>query len=141
MLDLIVGRFCYAPRVRFSDGRLVRLQLVDQCEDEELMDIVLPRLTKVLSVWELLLAKVSTQTPHSRLACAQVGSPESSRRLRLFQVERSGPARTHFPDVYREFESLQAQVRQAAQDYIVAPQGGAAPLEIRNIEVRASRRS
>lgn len=37
---------------------MCRLQLVEQCEDEELMDIVLPRLTKILSVWELLLAKV-----------------------------------------------------------------------------------
>jgi len=36
-------------------------QLVEQCEDEELMDIVLPRLTKVLSLWEFLLAKVQTQ--------------------------------------------------------------------------------
>lgn len=53
----------------------------------------------------------------------------------LFQVERGGPARTHFPDIYREFESLQAQVRQAAQDYISSPQGGATPLEVRNIEV------
>lgn len=35
-------------------------QLVEQCEDEELMDIVLPRLTKMLSLWELLLAKVET---------------------------------------------------------------------------------
>lgn len=33
-------------------------QLVEQCEDEELMDVVLPRLTKILSAWELLLAKV-----------------------------------------------------------------------------------
>lgn len=54
----------------------------------------------------------------------------------LFQVERGGPGRTHFPDIYREFESLQAQVRQAAQDYIGSPQAGATPLEIRNIEVR-----
>ncbi len=38
------------------------LQLVEQCEDEELMDIVLPRLTKVLSLWELLLAKVYAHT-------------------------------------------------------------------------------
>ncbi|XP_054653689.1 uncharacterized protein znf839 isoform X2 [Dunckerocampus dactyliophorus] len=90
------------------ERRRERLQeLVNQCEDEELMDIVLPRLTKVLSVWEMLLAK----------------------------VERAGPARSHFPDIYREFESLQAHVRQAAQDYIMAPLGGASPLEIRNIEV------
>lgn len=38
------------------------LQLVEQCEDEELMDIVLPRLTKVMSLWELLLAKVHHHT-------------------------------------------------------------------------------
>ena len=55
----------------------------------------------------------------------------------LLQVERGGPARTRFPDIYREFESLQSQVRQAAQDYIISPQGGAMPLEVRNIEVRA----
>lgn len=54
------------------------------------------------------------------------------------QVERGGPAQTRFPDIYREFESLQAQVRQAAQDYISSPQGGATPLEVRNIEVRRS---
>nr|XP_057946577.1 uncharacterized protein LOC131140313 isoform X1 [Doryrhamphus excisus] len=90
------------------ERRRERLQeLVDQCEDEELMDIVLPRLTKVLSVWEMLLAK----------------------------VERAGPPRSHFPDIYKEFESLQTHVRQAAQDYIMAPLGGASPLEIRNIEV------
>ncbi len=58
--------------------------------------------------------------------------------LCLFQVERSGPARTRFPDIYHEFESLQAQVRQAAQDYIMSPQAGAVPLEVRNIEVRSS---
>ncbi|KAM3595497.1 uncharacterized protein V6R79_024374 [Siganus canaliculatus] len=81
--------------------------LVEQCEDEELMDVVLPRLTKVLTLWELLLAK----------------------------VEGSSAARTRFPDIYREFESLQAQVRQAAQDYIASPQASGVPLEVRNIEV------
>uniref|UniRef100_A0A8D2ZLZ7 C2H2-type domain-containing protein n=1 Tax=Scophthalmus maximus TaxID=52904 RepID=A0A8D2ZLZ7_SCOMX len=80
------------------DRRRDRLrELVEQCEDEELMDIVLPRLTKVLSLWELLLAK----------------------------VECGGTARTRFPDIYREYESLQVQVKQAAQDYIISPQGGA----------------
>lgn len=53
-----------------------------------------------------------------------------------FQVEGGDPARTRFPEIYREFESLQAQVRQAAQDYIISPQGGVTPLEVRNIEVR-----
>lgn len=58
--------------------------------------------------------------------------------LWLLQVERDSVTRTRFPDIYREFESLQAQVRQAAQDYIISPQAGAAPLEVRNIEVRGS---
>ncbi|KAG7509683.1 zinc finger protein 839 [Solea senegalensis] len=85
-------------------------ELVEQCEDEELMDIVLPRLTQVLSLWELLLAK----------------------------VERGGSARTRFPDVYREYESLQVHVKEAAQDYIINPQAGATPLEVTNIEVARS---
>lgn len=63
---------------------------------------------------------------------------EGTNRVVWFQVERGAPARTRFPDIYREFESLQAQVRQAAQDYIVSPQGAATPLEVRNIEVRSS---
>lgn len=44
-------------------------------------------------------------------------------------------AQSQFPDIYREFESLQAQVRRAAHDYILSPQAGAVPLEVRNIEV------
>ncbi|XP_037550730.1 uncharacterized protein znf839 [Nematolebias whitei] len=88
-----------------------RLQeLVEQCEVEELTDVVLPRLTKVLSLWELLLAKVDCKSP----TCAS------------------------FPDIYREFESLQAQVRQAAQEYITSPQSGDKPVEVRNIEVARS---
>lgn len=50
-------------------------------------------------------------------------------------MERGVPTRTRFPDIYREFESLQTQVRQAAQEYILSPQGGTTPLEVRNIEV------
>lgn len=45
-------------------------------------------------------------------------------------------AQSQFPDIYREFESLQAQVRRAAHDYIMSPQAGSVPLEVRNIEVR-----
>lgn len=52
-------------------------------------------------------------------------------------MEGGGPARTRFPDIYREYESLQAQVKQAAQDYIVSPHAGATPLEVTNIEVRS----
>lgn len=54
-----------------------------------------------------------------------------------YQVECDAPTRSRFPDIYREFESLQGRVRQAAQDYIVGPQVGPLPLEVRNIEVRS----
>ncbi|KAK1886238.1 Zinc finger protein 839 [Dissostichus eleginoides] len=83
-----------------------RERLYEQCGDQELVEALLPRLSEKISLWELLLAKVD------------------------------GGAATRFPDMYREFESLQAQVRQAAQDYIISPQAGGAPLEVRNIEVR-----
>lgn len=51
-------------------------------------------------------------------------------------MEGGSLAQSQFPDIYREFESLQAQVRRAAHDYIVSPQAGSVPLEVRNIEVR-----
>lgn len=51
------------------------------------------------------------------------------------KVECDAPTRSRFPDIYREFEALQGRVRQAAQDYIVGPQVGPLPLEVRNIEV------
>lgn len=51
-------------------------------------------------------------------------------------MEGGSLAQSQFPDIYREFESLQAQVRRAAHDYIISPQAGSVPLEVRNIEVR-----
>lgn len=49
--------FCFVSLI------ITCFQLVEQCEDEELMDVVLPRLTKILSAWELLLAKVLRSRP------------------------------------------------------------------------------
>ncbi|XP_033984959.1 flocculation protein FLO11 isoform X3 [Trematomus bernacchii] len=98
-----------ATAEQLAERRRERLQeVVQQCGDQELVEALLPRLSEKISLWELLLAKVD------------------------------GGAATRFPDMYREFESLQAQVRQAAQDYIISPQAGGAPLEVRNIEVARS---
>lgn len=33
-------------------------QVLEQCNDEDLMDVVFPRLTKVMTVWEFILMKV-----------------------------------------------------------------------------------
>ncbi|KAM4625629.1 zinc finger protein 839 [Polymixia lowei] len=94
-----------------AERRRERLEeLVEQCEDEELMEVVLPRLAKALTLWELLLAKVG----------------------------KGGLTKTHFPEMYREFESLQGHVRKVAQEYISNPQSINSALEVRNIEVAKS---
>ena len=54
------------------------------------MEVVLPRLAKVITVWEFLLMK----------------------------VERGRPLKPHVQDVYREFDSLHKQVQKMCQDYL-----------------------
>ncbi|KAJ8289417.1 hypothetical protein GJAV_G00001070 [Gymnothorax javanicus] len=74
--------------------RRARLKEVLQaCEDEELMEAVLPRLAGVMTLWEFLLMKVDKGRP-------------------------SGP---QFSDVYREFEQLHAKVKKMAQEHMSAP--------------------
>ncbi|XP_074662677.1 uncharacterized protein LOC141915156 [Tubulanus polymorphus] len=58
-------------------------ELVRQCDDEELMEIVLPRLSKVITLWEFLLMK----------------------------TEKGVPLKPHVPDIYKEFESLHRQIQ------------------------------
>ena len=55
-----------------------------QCEDEELMEVVLPHLAKVITLWEFLLMK----------------------------VERGRPLRPHIGDIYRQYEQLHKQVEE-----------------------------
>ncbi len=59
------------------------LQLMRQCDDEELMEVVLPRLSKVITTYEFL----------------------------LMRVERGKPLVPHVQDVLVEFEKLHKQVR------------------------------
>ena len=54
-----------------------------QCDDEELMEIVLPRLAKVITLWEFLMMK----------------------------VEKGRPPKLHLADMYHEFEALHKQVK------------------------------
>ena len=58
-------------------------QFVKQCDDEELMEIVLPRLAKVITLWEFLMMK----------------------------VEKGRPPKLHLADMYHEFEALHKQVK------------------------------
>ncbi|KFU98501.1 Zinc finger protein 839, partial [Tauraco erythrolophus] len=65
-------------------------QLIQQCDNEDLMELALPRLTKLVTVYEFLLMK----------------------------VEKGYPAKAYFPDVYREFEDLHNMVKKMAYDHL-----------------------
>uniref|UniRef100_A0A4W3IYS7 DUF4764 domain-containing protein n=1 Tax=Callorhinchus milii TaxID=7868 RepID=A0A4W3IYS7_CALMI len=88
-------------------------EFLKQCDDEELMELALPRLTKVITLWEFLLMK----------------------------VERGRPARPHFPDVYKEFEMLHKHVKKMAEEQlsssfrVISPQQ---PLQISCLQVAES---
>uniref|UniRef100_A0A8C3U0T1 Zinc finger protein 839 n=1 Tax=Catharus ustulatus TaxID=91951 RepID=A0A8C3U0T1_CATUS len=64
--------------------------LIQQCDNEDLMELALPRLTKLVTVYEFLLMK----------------------------VEKGHPAKAYFPDVYREFEDLHNMVKKMAYDHL-----------------------
>ncbi|RMB98713.1 hypothetical protein DUI87_24932 [Hirundo rustica rustica] len=65
-------------------------QLIQQCDNEDLMELALPRLTKLVTVYEFLLMK----------------------------VEKGYPAKAYFADVYREFEDLHNMVKKMAYDHL-----------------------
>ncbi|NWR61184.1 ZN839 protein, partial [Bucorvus abyssinicus] len=65
-------------------------ELIQQCNNEDLMELALPRLTKLVTVYEFLLMK----------------------------VEKGYPAKAYFPDVYREFEDLHNMVKKMAYDHL-----------------------
>ncbi|KAL0969726.1 hypothetical protein UPYG_G00231470 [Umbra pygmaea] len=85
-------------------------EVMHECDNEELMETVLPRLAKVMTVWEFLLMK----------------------------VEKARQPRALFSDVYQEFEQLHSQVKKMAQDYITNPPGVHTALEVHNVEVAKS---
>ncbi|XP_010891214.1 uncharacterized protein znf839 isoform X2 [Esox lucius] len=94
-----------------AQRRKARLkEVTHECDNEELMETVLPRLAKVMTVWEFLLMK----------------------------VEKARQPKALFSDVYREFEQLHSQVKKMAQDYISNPQGVHTALEVHNVEVAKS---
>ncbi|XP_060066043.1 uncharacterized protein LOC132546347 [Ylistrum balloti] len=64
--------------------------LIRQCEDEELMEVVLPRLAQVITLWEFLLMK----------------------------VEKGKPSLPHVDDIYHEFEALSKQVQKFCKTYL-----------------------
>ncbi|NWR69942.1 ZN839 protein, partial [Centropus unirufus] len=87
-------------------------ELIQQCDNEDLMELALPRLAKLVTVYEFLLMK----------------------------VEKGCPAKAYFPDVYREFEDLHNMVKKMAYDHLsnsdlqTCPQ----PIEIKDAKVAES---
>ncbi|XP_077179851.1 zinc finger protein 839 isoform X1 [Paroedura picta] len=84
-------------------------ELIQQCTNEDFMELVVPHLTAFVTVFEFLLTKVKKEEPTKML----------------------------FPDVYREFEELHAMVMKMYQEYISNPEIKE-PLEIKNPKVAES---
>ncbi|XP_045187149.2 uncharacterized protein LOC123545005 [Mercenaria mercenaria] len=84
------GRGAY-NKVDPETRRLNKLkEITRECSDEELMEIVLPRLAKVITLWEFLLMK----------------------------VEKGNPAWPHADDIYKEYEKLHEHVKKLCKAYL-----------------------
>nr|KAF6503603.1 zinc finger protein 839 [Molossus molossus] len=96
-------------RVARSRARLT--EFLHQCDREDLVELVLPQLAQVVTVYEFLLMK----------------------------VEKGHLAKPLFPAVYKEFEELHKMVKKMCQDYLRSPgPGSQEPLEINDYEVAES---
>lgn len=85
-------------------------EFIKQYDDEDLMEIVLPRLARVMTVWEFVLMK----------------------------VEKGYPSKQQFPSVYREFEQLHSQVKEMALEYLHTSPATRPAIEVNNMEVLQS---
>ncbi|XP_032995259.1 zinc finger protein 839 isoform X2 [Lacerta agilis] len=84
-------------------------ELIQQCANEDFMELALPRFTTLVTVSEFLLMKVGKKYPTKAL----------------------------FPEVYREFEELHTIVKKMCQDYLSTPELNN-PLAIKNPKVAES---
>ncbi|KAG7328159.1 hypothetical protein KOW79_008103 [Hemibagrus wyckioides] len=85
-------------------------EFIQQYDDEDLMEIVLPRLAKVMTVWKFVLMK----------------------------VENGHLSKQQFPSVYREFEQLHSQVKKMAQEHFSISPASRAAIEVTNMDVLKS---
>ncbi|KAL7873411.1 hypothetical protein AOLI_G00124820 [Acnodon oligacanthus] len=85
-------------------------EFIRQYDDEDLMEIVLPHLAKVMTVWEFVLMK----------------------------VEKGHPSNQQFPSVYHEFELLHSEVKKMAQEHFSISPASRPALEVNNMEVLKS---
>lgn len=96
---------------RASRGRAELQQLLQQCGPEDLVELALPQLARVVTLYEFLLMK----------------------------VEKGHLAKPFFPAVYKEFEELHKTVKTLCQDYLSGSSPGPQePLEVDNDAVAES---
>uniref|UniRef100_A0ABM5FBL6 Zinc finger protein 839 isoform X1 n=1 Tax=Pogona vitticeps TaxID=103695 RepID=A0ABM5FBL6_9SAUR len=84
-------------------------ELIEQSSIEDFIELAVPRLTTLITVFEFLLKK----------------------------VEKKCSAKAPFPDVYKEFEELHGMVKRMCQDYFSNPELNE-PMEIKNPKVAES---
>ncbi|XP_062863852.1 zinc finger protein 839 [Trichomycterus rosablanca] len=85
-------------------------EFIEQYDDEDLMEIVLPRLAKVMTVWEFVLMK----------------------------VENGLSSKQQFPSIYHEFEQLHSQVKKMAEEHFCIAPASRPAINITNMEVLKS---
>ncbi|ROL44975.1 Zinc finger protein 839 [Anabarilius grahami] len=85
-------------------------EFIKQYDDEDLMEIVLPRLARVMTLWEFVLMK----------------------------VEKGYPSKQQFPSVYHEFEQLHSQVKKMALEYLHTSPASRPAIEVNNMGVLQS---
>lgn len=64
--------------------------MISSCSDEDLIDIVLPRIAKVFTLWDFLLLK----------------------------VQKGVPRRPHADDIYKEFKTLAKEVKEVCSTFM-----------------------
>ncbi|XP_062974561.1 zinc finger protein 839 [Elgaria multicarinata webbii] len=84
-------------------------ELIQQCRNEDFMELAVPRFTTLVTVFDFLLMK-------ARKKC---------------------PAKVLLPDIYREFEELHAIIKKMCQDYFSSPELKE-PLEIKDPKLAES---
>ncbi|XP_072545814.1 zinc finger protein 839 [Salminus brasiliensis] len=100
-----------ATMEQVEQRRRIRLtEFIQQYDDEDLMEIVLPRLAKVMTVWEFVLMK----------------------------VEKGQPLKQQFPSVYHEFELFHSEVKKMAEEHFSIAPASRPALEVNNMEVLKS---
>ncbi|XP_025104004.1 uncharacterized protein LOC112570035 isoform X2 [Pomacea canaliculata] len=82
------GRWAYYHQTAPLRRKQKLKELIKTCEDEDLMEVVLPRLVKVITPWEFMLMK----------------------------IESDGSAQPRVDQIYREFYALHKHVRRVCQE-------------------------